>query len=182
MAYCSASTVVSYCSKNLLGPDRIFTESTCPTLNQVEQYMSSGCAILETVLAGARYTTPVPTTAGVYGWVGRLNALWAAANAELYRMNTTLGPDERSRGQVLMTYFWDELEKLILGIGGNGNDLTLVGLARTSIGKIYVGGISIDDKQSWESDSDRVKPFAFREMARFPGTIDLSGKTDEREG
>ncbi len=171
MSYSTASGVAAYCSKNLLGPDRLFTESTCPTLNQVEEYLSSGCAIIETVLAGARYATPVPATAGVYGWVSSLNALWAAAHAELYRMNTTMGPGERGRGQLLYDYFWSELEKLILGIGGNGNDLTLVGLTRTSVGKLYVGGISVSDKQLWESDTDRVTPRFATGLFSFPGTI-----------
>ena len=171
MAYASASTVAGY-TKNLLGPDKIYTESSCPTLNNVESWLSSGCSVIETVLAGAKYSTPVPTTSGVYGWVSELNALWAAAHAEWSRTNVTLSPGERTRGQVLYDYFWSELEKLILGIGGNGNDLTLVGLTRTSVGKLYVGGISYSDKHTWESDSDRVKPFAFRGMGRFPGTID----------
>lgn len=170
MAYATASGVVGY-TKNLLGPDKIFTESTCPTLNQVDSWLSSGCSIIETVLSGAKYSTPVPTTSAVYGWVSELNALWAAAHAEWLRTNVTLSPGERTRGQVLYDYFWSELEKLILGIGGNGNDLTLVGLTRTSVGKLYVGGISYSDKHTWESDSDRVTPRFATGMFDFPGTI-----------
>ena len=176
MAYCAASTVAGY-TRNLLGPDKIFTESSCPTLNSVESWLSSGCSVIETVLAGAKYSTPVPTTSGVYGWVSELNALWAAAHAEMSRTNVTLSPGERTRSQVMFEYFWSELEKLILGIGGNGNDLTLVGLTRTSVGKLYVGGISVSDKQIWESDSDRVQPAFFRGMGKFPGTIDLHPST-----
>ena len=171
MAYCAASTVSGYC-RNLLGPDKIFTESSCPTLNSVESWMSSGCSVIETVLSGAKYTTPVPVTSAVYNWVAELNALWAAAHAEWSRTNVTLSPGERTRGQVLYDYFWSELEKLILGIGGNGNDLTLVGLTRTSVGKLYVGGISYSDKNTWESDTDRVRPSLFKGIGRFPGTID----------
>ena len=176
MAYASASTVSGYC-RNLLGPDKIFTESSCPTLNSVDSWLSSGCSVIETVLAGAKYSTPVPTTSGVYGWVSELNALWAAAHAEMSRTNVTLSPGERTRGSVMYDYFWSELEKLVLGIGGNGNDLTLVGLARTSVGKLYVGGISISDKQTWESDSDRVGPRLFRGIGRFNGTIDPTPST-----
>ena len=171
MAYASASTVSVYC-KNLLGPDKIFTESSCPTVTAVNSWLSSGCSVIETVLSGAKYTTPVPVTSGVYGWVAELNALWAAAHAEMSRTNVTLSPGERTRGSVMYDYFWSELEKLVLGIGGNGNDLTLVGLTRTSVGKLYVGGISYADKNTWESDTDRVKPAFFRQMGRFPGTID----------
>ena len=68
MAYASASTVAGY-TKNLLGPDKIYTESSSPTLNSVESWLSSGCSVIETVLSGAKYTTPVPTTSAVYGWV-----------------------------------------------------------------------------------------------------------------
>ncbi len=170
MAYASASGVAAY-TRNLLGPDKIYTESSCPTLNSIDGWLSSGCSVIETVLSGAKYTTPVPTTAGVYGWVSELNALWAAAHAELSRTNVTLSPGERTRGQVMLEYFWSELEKLILGIGGNGNDLTLVGLTRTSVGKLYVGGISVSDKQLWESDTDRVTPRFATGLFSFPGTI-----------
>ena len=181
MSYASASTVAKY-TKNLLGPEKTFTESTCPTAFQVEDWLSSGCAVIETVLAGAKYTVPVASTASpIYNWVVELEAKWGAAHAEMLRTNITLAPGERTRGQVIYDLFWSELEKLVYGLNGKGSDLTFVGLTRTSVGPLYAGGISIADKQSRESNSDRVPPSFFRGLGRFSGTIDPQASTDEDE-
>ena len=172
MAYCAASTVAGY-SKNILGADKIFTESSCPTITQVTGWMSTGCAILETALQSERYVVPVASTASpVYDWLSELNAKYAAAHVEFYRTNVTLSPGERTRGQVIYQLFIDELKMLLYGVDGKGSDLTLSGLSRTTAGKLYAGGISKADKRMWEEDSDRTVPAFFRQMARFPGTLD----------
>jgi hypothetical protein len=67
--------------------------------------------------------------------------------------------------------FWDQWERI------SGMDLTLTGVDRSSDGKLYVGGISVSDKQSRETDTSKVSPRFARDMFRFPDTIDPTGST-----
>ena len=168
MPYSSASSVARLC-KNLLGPERNFSVSTCPTSVEVDTWLSSGCSIIETVLAGHKYTVPVASGTVAYGWISDLNTLYGAGMTELARTNVTLGPGERTRGQYFLESFFDQLEMMVSGKMG---DLTLAGLGRTSQGTLYAGGISVSAKQTFEQDLDRVNPRFAKSMFRFPGTLD----------
>jgi hypothetical protein len=170
MAYASASTVSGLC-KNLLGGEPTFTTSTCPTVYEVNQWLSSGCSIIESTLASCRYTVPVSAGATIYDWIVSLNALYAAAFAELSRTNVTLSNQERTRGQVMLETFEKQLDRLCDG------DLTQAGLSRSANGKLYAGGISVADKQSQESTSDRVNPRFGREMFTFPDSLNPNPTT-----
>lgn len=166
MAYASASNVSAMC-RNLLGEFVGFTESSCPTRQQVDGWLSSGCSIIESVLGTAGYSTPVASTSGAYGWLTDLNTLFAAARAEMSRSNVTLSPGERTRGTVFQDLFDNGVEKLLK------IDLTTLGVSRSSArGRMYAGGISVSDMQKYDSDTDRVKPIFERNMFKFPGTID----------
>ena len=164
MPYASACDVGSFC-RNLLGDKSVFSASTDPTLVAVDAWLSSGCAVLETELGSHGYTTPVASTVAAYGWLTNLNALYTAARAEMSRANVTLRVGERTRGQVFDKMFWDELKRLL------DMDLTMAGVSRSATGTVYVGGISVADKQAKEDDSDRVSPRFFRGIGDFPGTI-----------
>jgi len=165
MAYASASDVASLC-RNLRGSaGSIFTTETDPTLASVDVWLISGCAVLETQLAAHGYSTPVASTAAAYGWMTNLNALYGAARAEMSMTTDGMRVGERTRGQVFEKMFWDEL-KMMLKM-----DLTFAGISRSSTGTLYVGGISETEKDSYESDSDRVDPRFHRGIGAFPGTI-----------
>jgi hypothetical protein len=164
MGYGAASGVAAYC-RNLLGSQPTWTTSTCPTKHQVDSFLSSGCAVIETTLEGRGYTTPVASTVTAYGWLTRLEELWGAAHAEFHRTNLTLSPGERTRGQVFYEMFWDEMDRLLK------TDLSQAGVTRsTTGGKIYVGGISRSEKQAIESNSDYMDPRFFRGVIRSPRT------------
>jgi hypothetical protein len=166
MGYGTASGVGALC-RNLLGPEPTWTESTCPTKNQVDGWLSSGCAVIETHLAGRGYDVPVTSTARAYAWLTDLEEFWAAAHAELSRANAAISPGERSRGQVFYDYFWDQIDRL------SKIDLSVVGdVGRSSVGKIYVGGVSAGEKQAIEGNSDFLKPRFFRGMLRDPDVRD----------
>lgn len=162
MAYASASNVAGLC-QNILGSEDNFTTSTCPTLSQVKYWLSSGCSVLEGRLAGAGYSVPVTSGTRAYDWLGDLNCLYAAARAEMSRTNITLAPGQRTRGQVFDEMFWKQLKELLQ------LDLTQVGVSRGSSGRLYVGGISVSDKDSWEDDTDRVPSRFRRGMFDYPG-------------
>lgn len=170
-AYAAASNVAGLC-KNILGPERVFSTSTCPNKASVDAWLSSGCAVIETYLGGAMYDVPVASGTVAYDWIRDLNALYGAAMVEMSRTNVTLAPGERTRSQIMWEWFWDQLEKIM------ESDLTYAGATRSSTGgKIYAGGISIADKQTYESDSDRVIPRFGRGMHDFPGTLKPSIST-----
>lgn len=167
--YSSASQVAAYC-KNLLGPEPTFTQSSCPTLTQVKNWLSTGCSVIESCLADNGYVTPVSASSGAYVWIQEIETLFGAARSEMSRTNVVLGPGERTRGQVFQDMFWDELEKLCK------RDLTRYGVTRSSTGIIHVGGISKARKCLVEQDSDRVEPRFERNLFRFPDTIDPRGR------
>lgn len=163
MSYGSASSVASMCS-NLISAASNFSASTVPSACQIAVWLGSGCAIIETRLSGAGYSIPV-STGVVYDWLAMLNELYTAAQAEKARTNVTLAPGERTRGQVFEDDFWKGLDKLL------AQDLTAVGVARRGGDKMYVGGVSYDDKEEWTDDSDIIPSRFTRGMFKFPGTL-----------
>ncbi len=164
MTYSSASHVSGLCA-NLLSGASNFSTSSSPTLSAVNNWLSSGCSVIESYLSSYRYTTPVASTAAAYNWLENLNTLYAAAMAETSRTNITLGPGERTRGRVMLDQFWTELKEMVK------LDLTSMGVTRSSDGALYVGGISIADKETYEDDTDRVAPKFTKGMFDFPGKI-----------
>ena len=164
MAYASASDVAAW-SQNILGGASTFSTSTSPTLTSVNNWLSSGCAVIETALAGEGYSIPPASGTRVYDWLTELNSLYTAARVELSRTNITLEPGARTRGQVFDEMFYAQLDRLL------DMDLSGVGLSRATAGKVYAGGISISDKDDRRADTDRVQPRFKRGQFDFPGTI-----------
>jgi hypothetical protein len=170
MTYSSASSVAAF-TLNILDGNTSFGENTLPTKKQVDNWLSSGCSIIETELQGRGYSIPVSNGISARTRVDHLETLYAVAQAEMARTTATVGPGERTRGQVFETMFWSGLEKFLDG------DLTMVGLTRSSTGSIYSGGISIAGKQAYETDSDRVAPRFSRGQFRHAGTMPPDGST-----
>lgn len=162
--YCAASDV-AILVQNTLGGQSVFSTSTSPTIRAVRAWITSGCAVLDTHLAGAGYSTPVASTAVAFGMLIRCNALFAAARVEESRTNITLAPKERTRGQTFDEQFGDCAETI------TAMDLTLAGLSRTTTAQVYAAGISKADKLKHEQDTDRVPPRFIRDQFVFPGTI-----------
>jgi hypothetical protein len=171
-AYAAASDVAALC-RNLLGSASTFLTTTSPTLASVNTWLSSGCSVIESYLSARGYSTPVAVGTVARAMVTDLNTLYAAARAEMSRANVVLGPGERTRGQVFDEMFRRQLTELLT------MDLTIAGIARSNAGILFVGGISKDDKDSYEDDTDRVAPRFKRNMHRFPGVIDPYVSTDE---
>ncbi len=164
MAYGTTNGTAAMCM-NLLDGGTDFTGSTNPTANQVEFWLSSACSVIESNLSSWGYSVPPSRNAGIYDWLVDLSNLFAASRAELSRTNITVGPGERTRGQVFEQMFWDGLKRL------KDTDLTEVGLSRRSGDKIYVGGTSIDAKDTWDEDTDRVRPRFFRGIFKHPESV-----------
>lgn len=173
MAYASPSNVFALC-RNLVSPSTAFSTSTCPTLDQVNVWLSSGCSQIELKLATCGYNVPAASGTIIYDHLAHLNTIFAAGWAHNSRMTATVTPEDRTMGDRYLESFKDGLGMLC------EEDLTLAGLTRISGRELYAGGISVADKQQQEVNTDRVKPRISRDMFRYPGTIDPGGTTASR--
>lgn len=171
MSYSSASAVAAL-TRNLTG-NKQYSTSTCPTINEVNSWLSSGCAVIESKLAGCDYSVPVTAGTVAYDWLGQLNTLYAAAWAEMSRATATLEPNQSTKGQIFLEEFWNQLKMLCDG------DLTLAGLSHSLAGRgaIYAGGTKVSEKQVWEQSTSRVSPRFSRGMFHTPGTLEPGGVT-----
>ena len=164
MSYSSASDVAAYCP-GLTDSSGSFTATSRPPTSAVERFLSSGCALIETSLEAAGYSMPVPASATVYDYVVDLEAIYGAARAETSRRVGRISADERTRARMFMDDFKAGLKALV------AMNLDQAGLSVSGAGALYAGGISIDDKDTVESDSDRVEPRFKRGLLRHPGTV-----------
>ena len=171
-AYASASDVAMLC-RNLLGPEHAFSQSSSPSLLSVNTWLSSGCSIIESKIAGAGYAVPIVQGTTLYQWLSDLNAMFAVSRAEMSRINVTLNSGERTRGQLFEEMFWKQLDTLVTSI-----DLTTIGGVTNSSGNsilgqtMWVGGTSVASKDTYKDDTDRVKPKFSVGMFNLPGTLD----------
>ncbi len=156
MAYCSTSDVAAL-TKNLISGGSDFSASTSPTAGQVTAWMTAGCAVIETKLAAVGYGA-IPATSAAYSLASQVNSLFTAWLAESSRSNPRTAPGESTRADMFKENYESLLEVLV------GLDLSYLGVGFTTT--TYAGGISVSDKTSVESDSDRVRPRFVRGMAR----------------
>lgn len=164
MAYGNALGVARLC-RNILGDSSNFTTSTSPALIDVNDWLSSGCSIIESTISSLGYTVPVTPSQYCHGLLEQLNELYAAAWVEMSRTNVRLGPGERTRGQVFLEEFYGGLDRL-----GKMN-LASLGLSATVSAPIYAGGISQSDKDTVVDDTDRVEPRFKRGQFQDPGVL-----------
>lgn len=172
MAYANTYQVAALC-RNILGAADQFGTSTSPTIVEVQDFLTSGCMIINTHLNSWGYSAPPASTTALWGMLSEVNALYAAGRAEMTRSNVILGPGERTRGQVFIAEFWAYLDRLgkmeLTGAGGTTPGTGTPGGGTGAF--LYVGGISYADKATVEADTDRVKPRFERDMFRFEGTV-----------
>lgn len=148
MGYCAASDVAAYCPNLLTGASN-FSTTSVPTLTQVNNWITSGCGAIDLRLKAKNYTPPSASGGTVWDELTQLNALYAAARAELSRTNVRISLDERTRSSILEKMFQDGVDKLLT------LDLALAGLDSGSGG--YMGGVSDTDKDAVADNSDRVE-------------------------
>ena len=166
MAYASGTDVASLC-RNLVGSASSFDTSTSPNLTQVNLWLSSGCALINSII-GSRGFGAIPTTSAAYDFARDANALYAAWRAESSRISARVAPGERTRADKFKQDFNDALGEL------KTMDLSRLGVSVANW-QIYAGGISVADRDSVEADSDRVTSRFIRGMFRNKETIEPSG-------
>ena len=166
MAYASGTDVASLC-RNLVGSASSFDTSTSPNLTQINLWLSSGCALINSII-GSRGFGAIPTTSAAYDFARDANALYAAWRAESSRINARVAPGERTRADKFKQDFNDALGEL------KTMDLSRLGVSVAN-SQVYAGGISVADRDSVEADSDRVTSRFIRGMFRNKETIEPSG-------
>ncbi len=154
MAYAVSSCVAALC-RNLVSGASDFSSSTSPTDSQVNGWLSSGYSFINVQLSSKGYGV-VPASSAAYELAAQANALYGAWLAERSRTNARTSADERGRADMMKDDF-DAQMKVLLDI-----DLSRMGVSQTSTA--YMGGQSIADKDSVESNSDRVLPRFTRGM------------------
>jgi hypothetical protein len=148
VAYANASHVYSHCF-SLIKPASEFDSSTCPSLSEVNTWLTGGCAVINARLAGHGYSA-IPATSAAYDLAVAANALYAAWMAERSRISARISAEERTRADMFYKDFKFHLDMLV------EMDLSRTGVTQTSVA--YAGGISRSDVSSVESNTDRVKP------------------------
>ncbi len=157
MSYASASDVSSL-TRHLLGSASTFDTSSSPTLVEVTVWLSSGSSIINAKLASKGYDA-IGATSLAYEFARQANALYGAYIAERSRLSARVSKQENTRGDVFKSDFEDMLEMLV------GLDLSRMGVGR-SLGPPtpFAGGISREDKENYEADTDRIAPRFARGM------------------
>lgn len=111
MGYATITQVESY------NPQRgRYTAGTVPTLAQVEAFIEQIADHIDSVLAAQGVSVPVTAPANFLSWLGRLNALGAAAQAELAafpEVQTNLGGS--FSGARYQRMYDDGIKQLIAG-------------------------------------------------------------------
>ena len=158
MAYANASQVYAHVF-SLVKPASEFDANTCPSLAEVNIWLTGGCAVINAHLAGAGYGA-IPTTSAAYDLATAANALYGAWMAERSRVNARVSAGERTRADMFKRDFEFHLEQLLT------LDLSRTGVTQTSVA--FAGGISKASKDSYNSDTDRVPGRFKRGMFRNP--------------
>ncbi len=165
MAYTAASAVAAL-TKNLVG-GKNFTDSSCPTLTQVDDWLSTGCSLIEVELANHGYDA-IPATSRAYGLAAQVNAVYAAWMAERSRNNARGAAGERTRAD-LFREDYERLLKTLINADLSRLGVPLLGSTDSATAATpYAGGIHADDKATVASDTNRVRPRFGRDMFRNP--------------
>lgn len=163
MAYATACQVFAY-THALIAPASAYDTSTCPTLDEVTTWLSSGCSVINARLGSVGYGA-IPATSAAYDLAAAANALYGAWMAERSRVNARVSADERTRADMFKRDFEFHLNQLV------ELDLGRMGVTRERSG-VYAGGISVSDKATVAADTDRVTPRFKRDMGRNPDRLD----------
>mgnify|MGYP001594522959 FL=1 len=170
MAYCVASDIHAVCPHLFLPASAIDT-STCPTLVQVNAWITTGCLIVDSKLATLGYA-PIGSATAAYGIAQDANINYAAYRSELSRLSARVSRDENTRDAKFFQAFKDALTML-----GELGDLTTMGVSLTTRAKPYAGGISVTNKEIDEDDTDVVHGRFQREQLANRESLTPTGTT-----
>ena len=162
MAYATIQYVKSLCPL-------VFNRPTgYPDDAEITFWLNEGAAIIDAMIQSKGYTVP-SSTGSAYPLMRNLNGFYAAAMVEQSRMAGSVAEGATSRGEKLEERFWNRLEKFMR------LDLSQMGMTHTS--EMYIGGISEAEKETVESDDDRIMHTFRRGQFANPGAGTTSART-----
>jgi len=167
MAYADHDDVEALCP-------RIFNAPTGqPQATTVEDWLDEGAALIDARLTAAGYSAPVSSSASAYKLFRHLNALYGACIVEMSRGTSQTAAAETGRSFSFCDRFEQNLTNLLK------MDLTGLGVSVSSTAPVYIGGISEADKESVESDSDRIMTAFRRGQFAHPGAGTTSSEVPQ---
>ncbi len=154
MAYSTCVMVAALIPNLLDGASTLdgFAANIRPASSEIRQFMSGGCALIESTIRSMGYTPP-GADLPMYDFLSDIEANYAAWRSELSRSSPRTAKGERSRADDFRKAYEANLRQL------KKMDLGLLGwsmLQSTGRGW-YIGGISQADKDTVEDDTDRTK-------------------------
>ncbi len=148
--------------------------SVCtPGSAQLINWMSAGCALIEAKIGGMGYTTPIGAANTIFDYLADLEATYTAYRAESARSSPRVAAGERTRAQQFKRDFDSGLDDI--------SDMDLTRLGITYTGKFYIGGISETEKETQESNTDRVPSRIKRGQFETGQVPQPSGRTDDEQ-
>lgn len=159
-SYCSTSDVAALAPMLVRGGSD-FTSSTSPTVEQVREFIRWVAADMHTLIYSRGYSGSAEPTATAYPVFTMVNALGAAALAEITRTMQTYRAEDRQRGVQLWRMYQDQMQLLL------NSDLSQAGFSVDNVPP-YAGGTEKADKEQDALNSLLVQPRFFRGQFRHP--------------
>jgi hypothetical protein len=159
MAYGSASGVAALCTALTAACNGAWGENTTPKTWQVVAFLDDASALMDAQLAQHGFTTPV-TASLVLPVLDPIAEYYAAALAESpqnVNRSDWQGVSESSKPTHWMDLHRDAMDRIL---SEDGLALSILGAAKTTNLSAYLhaGGLSEDEKDTWEADSDFIEP------------------------
>lgn len=151
MAYSAASRCAGLIP-NILNGASDFTNLDAevrPASTALVGFQSAGCAVINAHIAAMGYTATVASTHVLYDMLADIEANYVAYRAELARSSPRIAAGERTRADQFKKAFDAGIKDL------KTMDLSMMGVSMQKL-DWYIGGRSIAEKDSVESDTDRT--------------------------
>jgi len=159
MAYGSASGVAALCKHLTNEGDGAFNNDTTPTRRQVLAFLDDGSALMDAEIAQHGFTTPVSASlvVAVLDPIAEYYAAAMAESIETVSRSDWQGTSESSKPTHWMDMHRDSMDRIL---SERGRALAILGAGRgVDLSEyLHAGGLSEDEKDTWESDSDFIQP------------------------
>ncbi|NIV40478.1 MAG: hypothetical protein GWN58_67085 [Anaerolineae bacterium] len=159
MAYGSASGVAALCKHLTTQGDGAFNNDTTPTRRQVLAFLDDGSALMDAEMSQNGFSTPVTASlvTAVLDPIAEFYAAAMAESVETVRRSDWQGTSESSKPTHWMELHRGAMDRIMME---RGKALSILGATRgTSLAYgLHAGGLSEDEKDTWEDDSDFIEP------------------------
>lgn len=158
MAYGNVSGVAARC-KELIAGNATFTDSTTPSERQVQNFLNDASALMDAVFASLGFTTPITDTdvTPILDPIAEYYAAMEAESTRLVERSNWEGAAEESK-PTHWKQLYDNAMKSLTNNGGFALMILGAGKARDLSYGLHAGGLSDDERDTWNDDSDFTRP------------------------